>query len=110
MEQWQKDLIEIVETVADEVEHFFLEISEIVDTFFELTEDITEQVHDNIITEVDQYLHDLAEPMLEAYWELEDVVADVDPGFPYSVEPTAEKIPPASVVIITTVKFTAVIC
>ncbi|WP_373524689.1 hypothetical protein [Nostoc sp.] len=93
MEHWQKDLIEIVETVADEVERFFLEMSEMADAFFELTEEITEQVHNNIVTEVDQYLQDLAEPMLEAYWELEDVIADVDPGFPYSVEPTAEKNP-----------------
>ncbi|MDZ8027041.1 MAG: hypothetical protein RMX97_20425 [Nostoc sp. DedQUE11] len=91
MEQWQKDLIEIVETVADEVERFFLGMGEMVDTFFELTEEITEQVHSNIITEVDQYLQDLAEPMMEAYWDLEEVVGDIDPGFPYSVEPTAEK-------------------
>ncbi|MEH2280204.1 MAG: hypothetical protein V7K90_02490 [Nostoc sp.] len=93
MEQWQKDLVEIVETVADEVERFFLGMSEVIDAFFELTEEVTEQVHNNIVTEVDQYLQDLAEPMLEAYWELEDIVADVDPGFPYSVEPTAEKNP-----------------
>ncbi len=89
MEQWQKDLIEIVETVADEVERFFLEMGEMVDAFFELTEEITEQVHSNIITE----LQDLAEPMMEAYGDLEDVVADIDPGFPYLVEPTAEKNP-----------------
>lgn len=110
MEQWQKDLIEIVETVADEVERFFLGMGEMVDTFFELTEEITEQVHSNIITEVDQYLQDLAEPMMEAYWDLEDVVADIDPGFPYSVEPTAEKIQLASVVLTTTVKFMVEIC
>ncbi|BDI15645.1 hypothetical protein ANSO36C_14470 [Nostoc cf. commune SO-36] len=35
-EQWQKDLAEIVETLADEVERFFLGMSEVVDTFFEL--------------------------------------------------------------------------
>ncbi|MEH2289798.1 hypothetical protein [Nostoc sp.] len=93
MEQWQKDLVEIVEAVGDEVERFFLGMGEVVDAFFELTEEVSEQVHNNIITEVDQYLQDLAEPMLEAYWELEDIVADVDPGFPYSVEPTSEKNP-----------------
>lgn len=93
MEQWQKDLAEIAEIVAEEVERFFLGMSEVVDAFFELTEEVTEQVHNNIVTEVDQYLHDFAEPMLEAYLELEDIVADVDPGFPYSVEATAEKNP-----------------
>jgi hypothetical protein len=93
MEQWQKDLIDIVETVADEVERFFLGVSEVVDTLFELTEEFTEQVQSTILPDVDQYLHDLAEPIMEAYWELEDVVGDVDPGFPYSVEATGEKNP-----------------
>jgi hypothetical protein len=92
MEQWQKDLTEIVETVADEVERFFLGMSEMVDAFFDLTEEITEQVQSTFVTEVDQYLQDLAEPIFsEAYWELEDIVADLDPGFPYEVEPTAEQ-------------------
>jgi hypothetical protein len=91
MEQWQKDLVEIVETVADEVERFFLGMSEMVDVFFELTEEFTEQVQTSIATEVDQYLQDLTDPILEVYWELEDVVGDGDPGFPYGVEPTPEK-------------------
>jgi hypothetical protein len=93
MEQWQKDLIEIVETVADEVERFFLDVGEAVDTFFELTEEFTEQVQNTIFTEVDQYLQDLAEPLLEVYEEMGDLLADGDPGFPYSVEPTLEKNP-----------------
>jgi len=93
MDKWQKDLIDIIETVAVEVEHFFLGMSEMVDVFLELTEEITEQVQTTIATEVDQYIHDLAEPMLEVYWELEDVMNDVDPGFPYPVEATPEKNP-----------------
>ncbi|MBD2213163.1 hypothetical protein H6G64_09110 [Calothrix sp. FACHB-156] len=93
MDQWQKDLIDIIETVAVEVEQFFLGMSEMVDSFLELTEEITEQVQTTIATEVDQYLHDLAEPMMEVYWELEDVMADVDPGFPYPMEATPEKNP-----------------
>lgn len=94
MEQWQKDLMEIVETVADEVERFFLGMSEMVDAFFELTEEISEQVQNSIATEVDQYLQDIqdiTEPILEAYWEMEDLVIDADPGFPYAVEPTVEQ-------------------
>jgi hypothetical protein len=93
MEKWQKDLIEIIETVAIEVEQFFLGMGEMVDAFFELTEEITDQVQSTIVTEVDQYLQDLAEPILEAYWELEDVVADIDPAFPYPVAATAEQNP-----------------
>jgi len=34
MEQWQKDLIDMIETVADEVEKFFLGMNDMVDAFF----------------------------------------------------------------------------
>lgn len=44
MEKWQKEFWDMIETVADEVESFFLEMTEMVDSFFELTEEITEQV------------------------------------------------------------------
>jgi hypothetical protein len=91
MEQWQKDLMDIVETVAEEVESFFVGIGDMVDAFFELTEEITEQVQASIALEIDQYLQELAEPILEVYWELEDVVTDVDPSFPYPVEATPEQ-------------------
>jgi hypothetical protein len=86
MEQWQKDLVEIIESVADEVERFFLGMGEMVDVFFDLTEEFTEQVHNSIATEVDQYFQDL-----DLYSEWEDFVGDGDPGFPYAVEPTLEK-------------------
>ncbi|MBD2772185.1 hypothetical protein [Iningainema tapete] len=92
MEKWQKDVWEMLQTVAEEVEGFFVGMTEMVDSLFELTEEFTEQVQNNMIAEVDQYLHDLAEPLMEVYWELEEVVADdVDHGFPYYVEPTSEK-------------------
>lgn len=87
MENWQKDFWETVQTVADEVERFFLGMSEMVDTVFDITEEITEQLQNTIATEIDQYLQDF-------YWELEDVVGDdLDPAFPYSVEPSAAQNP-----------------
>lgn len=90
MEKWQKDFVEIVETVADEVEHFFLGVTEMVDSFFDLTEEITEQVQSTIVTELDQYFNELAEPIFEVYWELEEVLGEVDQPFPYPVEPTSQ--------------------
>ncbi|MBW4446778.1 MAG: hypothetical protein KME38_07855 [Spirirestis rafaelensis WJT71-NPBG6] len=93
MENWQKDIAEIIETVADEVDRFFLGMGEMVDAFFELTEEISDQLQNTIGLEVEQYLQDLAEPILEVYWELEEVVNDVDTAFPYSVEATTEKNP-----------------
>lgn len=92
MEKWQKEFWDMIETVADEVESFFQEMTEMVDSFFELTEEITEQVQNTITTELEQYLQEIADPIMEVYWELEDVIVDdVDLGFPYSVEPTCEK-------------------
>lgn len=93
MEKWQKDLIDMIEAVAGEVEHFFLDMGEVVDAFFELTEEITEQMQNTIVTEVDQYLHEWAEPILEAYWEMEEAMTEVDSGFPYAEEATAAKNP-----------------
>jgi len=98
MEQWQKDLIDMIETVADEVEQFFLGMNDMVDAFFEFAEEITEEVQSTYVADIDnfarrheQFLQELAEPILEIYWELEDITENVDPGFPYAVEATIEK-------------------
>jgi hypothetical protein len=93
MEKWQKDFFEMMQVVVDEVENFFLGMTEVVDTFFELTEEISEQVQSTLLTEVEQYLQEFSEPNLEGYWDFEDVMGDVDPAFPYSVEATVEKNP-----------------
>lgn len=81
----------MLETVADEVEQFFVGVSEIVETLFELSEEITDQVQTTIATEIDQYLNELAEPLFEVYWELEEIVGEVEQPFPYTVEPTPEE-------------------
>ncbi|MEA5618688.1 hypothetical protein VB711_12685 [Cronbergia sp. UHCC 0137] len=91
MEQWEKDFLKIIETVAEEVERFILGMNEMVDAFFELTEEITGQVQGSIATEFDQYLQDVTDPIFEAYWELEDILGDGDMGFPYPVEATPEQ-------------------
>ncbi|MBD2438346.1 hypothetical protein [Nostoc sp. FACHB-110] len=93
MEEWQKDLMGIMETVAEEVDRFFQGMSEMVDAFFDLTEELTEQAQNNLAAEVEQYLQEISAPLLEIYWDLEDVVIDADPGFPYTVEATPEQNP-----------------
>ena len=94
MENWQKDLWQLMETLTDEVERFFIGMTEVVDTFFEFTEELTEQVHNSIATEVDQYLQDIVEPLSEIYWELDDIPSEnFDPAFPYAVDATTEKNP-----------------
>lgn len=97
MEQWQKDLIDMIETVADEVEKFFLGMNDMVDAFFEFAGEITQEVQSNTTDAEnfarlrEQFLEELREPITEICWELEDIAEDVNPGFPYAVEATIEK-------------------
>ncbi|MGB3638647.1 MAG: hypothetical protein WBA39_13890 [Rivularia sp. (in: cyanobacteria)] len=94
MDEWQKDFSDVVKSVSDEVERFFVGMTEVVDSFIEMTEEISEQVQSSLLTEVDQYLQDLAEPFLEVYWDFEDVLGDdLEGHFPYPVEPTTEQNP-----------------
>ena len=92
MEKWQKDFFDILETVADEVEQFFLGVTETVDALFELSEGITEQLQVTIATEIEQYLNELTEPFLEASSELEDMIG-MDQPYMYVVEPTLQEHP-----------------
>jgi hypothetical protein len=89
MEKLQKDFLEIVEVFASEVEQFFVGVAESVDALFEISEEIAEQWQSAIATEVEFYLNELSEPILEVYWELEEM----DRTFPYTVEPTLEQNP-----------------
>ncbi|BAZ37365.1 hypothetical protein NIES4101_32860 [Calothrix sp. NIES-4101] len=94
MENWQKDFWEMMQTFADEAERFFAEMTEMVDTLFDFTEDLGEQVQNAISAEVDQYLQDTESLLHEVYWELDDLPVDgLDSAFPYSVEATSEKNP-----------------
>ncbi|MBW4510940.1 MAG: hypothetical protein KME64_31150 [Scytonematopsis contorta HA4267-MV1] len=93
MDSWQKDLLDIVETVAGEVDRFFLGMSEMIDTFVEFTEEIGEQMQNSIATDLEMYLQELIDPIPERYWELEDSMLDIDPAFPYYLEATSEKNP-----------------
>ncbi len=91
MENWQKDLLEMMEAVANEVESFFLEVGEMVDVFWEITEEISEQVQDTIVTEFDLYLQEFTEQIQEAYSEMGEAITDIDTSFPYAEAATMEK-------------------
>ena len=94
MEKWQKDFFEMLETVADEVEQFFLGVNATVDALFEFSEDIAEQINNNLAGEIEHYLNEITEPFLDAYWELEDLTGDYEQQhLPYMVDPPPEKHP-----------------
>lgn len=89
MEEWQKDLFEMIEAVAYEVEQFLLGVTEMVDT-------VVEQVQNTMAADIDQCLQELFEPIAEIYLELEEIIGEVDQPLTYivdTVEPTPDKNP-----------------
>jgi hypothetical protein len=93
MEQLEKDFWEIIQKAADEVEQFFMGINEMVDTFFEFTEEITDQFQESITTDIEDYFSEITEPFFDTYWDMEDVVGDLDSAFPYPVDATPQQNP-----------------
>lgn len=72
MEDWQKNLVEILETVADEVEHFLLDITEALESFTVFSEEVAQQLQETISQDIEQFLNAVVEPLIEPYPELED--------------------------------------
>jgi len=76
MEDWQKDLFGILETVTAEVEQFFHEVGEAVEMFAddigEAFENFATEVENTIAADIDQYVQDFIEPIIEIYLELEN--------------------------------------
>lgn len=93
MEEWQKNFIEIVETVADEVDQFFSDVAEMVDLVATVSEQVANQVQQTIATEIDHFLNELVEPVLEVYLEFEEISFENEWPMLDSVEPSPEKHP-----------------
>src|SRR4028118_271420 len=87
MEEWQKNIFEMLESVACMVDEFFLEVTEMVEVF-------ADDVQNTVGIDLDQYLQDMFEPIAELYSELEDLVGETEQTYySYPVEPTPETQP-----------------
>lgn len=87
MEEWQKNIFEMLESVACMVDEFFLEVTEMVEVF-------ADDVQNTVGVDIDQYLQDMFEPIAELYSELEDLVGETEQTYySYPVEPTPETQP-----------------
>ncbi len=94
MDQLQKEIIEGVQIAVEEAERFLNGMTEMVDAFFEFTEEIADQVQNTIVNDLDQCIQELTEPFFfDTYWDLEGFMGDIDPGFPYQVEASSHKNP-----------------
>jgi hypothetical protein len=91
MESWSKDFSELLEVMAEEVEQFFADIAkdvgEMVESFFEASEEIAEQMQTVFAVELEQRLGDLIDPILEAYLGIELAVEETAQPMIHTVEP-----------------------
>lgn len=86
MEEFSKSIFEVVESVAYMIDEFFVGVTEMVEV-------AADEFQSTVGLEIDQYLQDMFEPIVEMYAELEELISDTDTNFGYPVEPTAEKHP-----------------
>ncbi len=99
MEDWSKNFFEVIETTVSDIDNFFNEITEefsdVIDELGKLSEEVTAEVHNNFIAEIEQYLNELIEPIVEVYL---DIDFDIEEGedidyFVSYVQPSLEKHP-----------------
>ena len=103
MEDWQKDLWEMVETATVELEKFFQDVGEAVeavaDEVGEAVEAVADELQDLISTEIEEYWEALFEPItFDIHFEseeifFEDVGDETDFFNTGKVHPTSEKYP-----------------
>lgn len=88
MEEWPKSIVETLESLADKVDEFFVEVTEIV-------EDLTEEWQNTVGAEIDKYLQDVFEPIIEIYFDFEEIDEpwDSDQTFTYPVDPPPPRQP-----------------
>ena len=86
MEEWPKDIVEVLESVADVVDEFFQGVTDMVEV-------VANDIENIVGVDFDQCLQDLFEPIIEIYAELEEIVSETEETYYYSypVEPTPEK-------------------
>lgn len=93
MEDWQKNLNDMLETVTEEVEKFFSDVTEAVDAIALLSEEVANQVNYTITTELELFLNDLIQPILDACSEFEPRSFEAEWPLTDSVEPSPQEHP-----------------
>lgn len=74
MEDWQKNLIEIVETVADDVENFLLEIADALESFAVISEQVAHELQNTISNDIEELFSAIVNPLLEFDSDLDDEI------------------------------------
>lgn len=69
MEDWQKEFWLMLETATLEVEHFFQDVSQVIEEF-------VEQVHDGVSTEIEELVEELFVPLIDTYLEQDNLISE----------------------------------
>jgi hypothetical protein len=97
MNDWQKGWLEVVDTIADQVEGFFLDVAldvaEAMNGFVEFSEEVSTQLNTVVVDEVDQYITELVNPILEAYFGLGGAIEEITQPVTQTVEPMLKQHP-----------------
>ncbi len=87
MEEWPKNIFEILESVASMVDEFFVEVTEMVEV-------VADDLQNTVGVEIDRCFQDIFEPMVESLFaDLEELVGETEYSFTYPVEPTPDQHP-----------------
>lgn len=86
MEDWSKDFWKTLDTVTTEFEQFFEDLGEMVEM-------IADEVNATILTEIDQLLEELFDPVIELYtdFDFEYDSGEMESSITYKVEPSLER-------------------
>jgi len=93
MEDWQKNLTDMLETVTEEVEKFFSDVTDAVDAIALLSEEVAHQVNNAITTEIELFLNDIIQPILDACAEFEPSSFESEWPLTDTVEPSPQQHP-----------------
>lgn len=91
MDEWQKEFSEMLETVTEHVEDFFVEFAheatEVVNAFVAISEEVSTQLNTIFTDEVEQFVTELVSPVLEAYFGLGGMVEEAAQPMIQTVDP-----------------------
>ncbi|GAB4542719.1 MAG: hypothetical protein Tsb0014_35750 [Pleurocapsa sp.] len=78
MDDWQQEWLKKLEKTGFEIERFFLDLGQAAESFTEemgeTIEVFVEQVQEVIVTEVDGFVRDFIDPLIEASNEFEEIL------------------------------------
>lgn len=98
MEDWSKSIVEAIETVVLDMEKFFTDVTEEFNQMFgdltKLSEEITDEVQNKILPELDECMNEIFEPILDLYFDLDiDTEGEHFDPFVTYVQPTETEQP-----------------